>query len=81
MKIKFTVIDYIIIILVIVAIVFAFMHITSDDSVKTEKIAFDESTINKIPDTYLKYYNKNKAKLPILCEKCVYGLMLIILYI
>ena len=56
MKIKFTIIDYIIIILVIVAIVFAFMHITSDNSAKTEKIAFDESTINKIPDTYLKYY-------------------------
>ena len=56
MKIKFTLIDYIIIVLVIIAVVFAFIHITSDDSAKTEKIAFDESTINKIPDTYLKYY-------------------------
>ena len=56
MKIKFTLIDYIIIILVIIAVVFAFIHITSDDSASSEKTAFDESTINKIPDTYLKYY-------------------------
>lgn len=56
MKIKFTLIDYIIIILVICAIVFAFIHITTDDSSDLQKTAFDESTINKIPDTYLKYY-------------------------
>lgn len=56
MKIKFTIIDYIIIILVICAIAFAFIHITSDDSSSIQKTAFDESTINKIPDTYLKYY-------------------------
>ena len=61
MKIKFTLIDYIIIILVIVAIIFAFIHITSDDADNIEKTAFDESTINKIPDTYLKYY-KNGIK-------------------
>lgn len=56
MKIKFTLIDYIIIILVICAVVFAFIHITSDDSSDLQKTAFDESTVNKIPDTYLKYY-------------------------
>ena len=56
MKIKFTLIDYIIIILVICAIVFAFIHITTDDSSDLQKTAFDESTVNKIPDTYLKYY-------------------------
>lgn len=56
MKIKFTIIDYIIIILVICAIIFAFVHITTDDSSDLQKTAFDESTVNKIPDTYLKYY-------------------------
>lgn len=56
MKIKFTLIDYIIIILVICAVIFAFIHITTDDSSDLQKTAFDESTINKIPDTYLKYY-------------------------
>ena len=56
MKIKFTLIDYIIIILVICAIAFAFIHITTDNSSDLQKTAFDESTVNKIPDTYLKYY-------------------------
>lgn len=56
MKLKFTLIDYIIIILVVCAIVFAFIHITTDDSSDLQKTAFDESTVNKIPDTYLKYY-------------------------
>lgn len=53
---KFTIIDYIIIILVICAAIFAFIHITSDDSSEIQKTAFDASTINKIPDTYLNYY-------------------------
>lgn len=53
---KFTIIDYIIIILVICAVAFAFIHITTDDSSDLQKTAFDESTVNKIPDTYLKYY-------------------------
>jgi hypothetical protein len=56
MKIKFTLIDYIIIILVICAIAFAFIHIATDDSSDLQKTVFDESTVNKIPDTYLKYY-------------------------
>ena len=56
MKRKFTLIDYIIIILVICAIAFAFIHITTEDSSDLQKTAFDESTINKIPDTYSKYY-------------------------
>ena len=56
MKLKFTLIDYIIIILVICAVIFAFIHITTDDSSDLQKTAFDESTVNKIPDTYLKYY-------------------------
>ncbi|MBQ9161006.1 MAG: adhesin, partial [Methanobrevibacter sp.] len=53
---KFTIIDYIIIILVVCAVAFAFIHITTDDSSDLQKTAFDESTVNKIPDTYLKYY-------------------------
>ncbi len=53
---KFTIIDYIIIILVICAVVFAFVHITTDDSTKIQKTAFDASTINKISDTYSNYY-------------------------
>lgn len=56
MKLKLTIIDYIIIILVVCAVIFAFIHITTDDSSDLQKTAFDESTINKIPDTYFKYY-------------------------
>lgn len=56
MKLKFTLIDYIIIILVICAVAFAFIHITSDDSSNIQKTAFDASTINKLPETYLNYY-------------------------
>ena len=40
------------------AIVFAFVHIATDDSSDLEKTAFDESTMGKIPDTYLKYYRE-----------------------
>lgn len=53
---KFTLVDYLIIILVICAVVFAFIHITSDDSTQIQKTAFDASTINKIPDTYFPNY-------------------------
>lgn len=56
MKIKFTLIDYLIIILVICAIAFAFIHITTDDSSEIQKTVFDSSTINKIPDIYSNYY-------------------------
>lgn len=56
MKIKFTLIDYLIIILVICAVIFAFIHITTDDSSNIQKTAFDASTINKLPETYLNYY-------------------------
>ena len=53
---KFSLVDYIIIILVICAVVFAFIHITSDDSSHVQKTAFDASTINKISDTYFPNY-------------------------
>ncbi len=56
MKEKFTLIDYLIIVLVICAIAFAFIHITTDDSSNIQKTAFDASTINKIPETYYNYY-------------------------
>ncbi len=56
MKKRFTLIDYLIIILVICAVAFAFIHITSDDSSNIQKTAFDSSTINKLPETYLNYY-------------------------
>lgn len=56
MKIKFTLIDYIIIILVICAVAFAFIHITSDSSSNIQKTAFDSSTMNKLPETYLNFY-------------------------
>lgn len=56
MKIKFTLIDYLIIILVICAVIFAFIHITTDDSSNIQKTAFDASTMNKLPETYLNYY-------------------------
>lgn len=55
---KFTIIDYIIIVLVICAVIFAFIHITTDDSSDLQKTAFDESTFSKLPDTYLKYYEE-----------------------
>lgn len=56
MKEKFTLIDYLILVLVICAIAFAFIHITTDDSSDIQKTAFDASTINKIPETYPNYY-------------------------
>lgn len=55
---KFTLVDYIIIILVVCAVIFAFIHITTDDSNHLEKTAFDSSTINKIPDTYFSNYKE-----------------------
>ena len=60
---KFTIIDYIIIIIVIGAILFAFIHITSDDTSNIQKTAYDISTMNKISENYLKYYeNGNNGK-------------------
>ena len=60
MKIKFTLVDYIIIILVICAVIFAFIHITTDDSSNIQKTAFDSSTINKLSETYLNYYKDGR---------------------
>lgn len=60
MKIKFTLVDYIIIVLVICAVAFAFIHITSDDSSAMQKTAFDSSTINKIPENYMNQYMEGR---------------------
>ena len=45
---KLTIVDYIIIIAVICAVVFAFIHITTDDSNDTKTSSYDSSTMNKI---------------------------------
>ena len=53
---KLTIIDYIIIIAVICAIAFAFIHITTDDSNDTTTSSYDSSTMSKIGENYLKLY-------------------------
>ena len=53
---KLTIIDYIIIIAVICAIAFAFIHITTDDSNDTKTSSYDSSTMNKIGENYLNLY-------------------------
>ena len=58
MKKRFTLVDYAIIILVICAVVFAFIHITSDNDSVSEKTSYDSSTLNKIVEKYLTYYRQ-----------------------
>ena len=58
MKIKFTLVDYAIIILVICAVIFAFIHITSNDNSASESTSYDSSTLNKIAEKYLTYYRQ-----------------------
>lgn len=58
MKIKLTLVDYIIIILLICAVIFAFMHITSDNHSTKESTSYDSSTMNKIVEKYLGYYRE-----------------------
>ena len=58
MKKRFTLVDYAIIILVICAVVFAFVHITSDDDSASESTSYDSSTLNKIVEKYLTYYRQ-----------------------
>ena len=58
MKKRFTLVDYAIIILVICAIVFAFIHVTSNDDTVNEKTSYDSSTLNKIAEKYLTYYRQ-----------------------
>ena len=58
MKKRFTLVDYAIIILVICAIVIAFIHVTSNDDTVNEKTSYDSSTLNKIAEKYLTYYRQ-----------------------
>lgn len=58
MKKRFTLVDYAIIILVIFAIVFAFIHISNDDKSVNEVTSYDSSTLNKICEKYLGYYRQ-----------------------
>lgn len=58
MKKRFTLVDYAIIILVICAIIFAFIHITSNDDTVNEKTSYDSSTLSKISEKYLNYYRQ-----------------------
>ena len=61
-KPKFTLVDYLIIIVVIAVVIFAFVHITSDnDDNDTESSSYDSSTLNKIVEKYLSYYNQGKV--------------------
>lgn len=55
---KLTIVDYIIILAVICAIAFAFIHITTDDSNDTKTSSYDSSTMNKIVENYLKLYRE-----------------------
>lgn len=55
---RLTLIDYVIIIIIIAAVIFAFIHITSDDTSESEKTSFDSSTLNKIVERYLNYYRQ-----------------------
>ena len=59
-KPKFNIIDYLIIILVIVAIIFAFIHITTDDNNDVQSSTYDYSSISKILNKYLDYYLKGE---------------------
>ena len=58
MKKRLTLVDYAIIILVICAVIFAFVHITSDDNSTKESTSYDSSTFNKIVEKYLNYYRQ-----------------------
>lgn len=55
-KPKFTIVDYIIIIVVIAAIAFAFIHVSTDKEYDVKSTSFDISTITKVMPTYLGYY-------------------------
>ena len=56
MKVKLNIIDYIIIVLVICGVVFAFVHVTANDDTINESTSYDASTLSKISDKYLTYY-------------------------
>jgi hypothetical protein len=56
---RFTIIDILIIICVIAVVIFAFIHINSDDD-QVQSMSFDSSTMNKVVQSYLPYYDDGK---------------------
>jgi len=56
---RFTWIDFVIVVCVICAVIFAFSHIGSDDN-KEESVSFDSSTMNKFGEKYLSFYDEGK---------------------
>jgi len=57
-KPKFTLIDYLIILGIIIAIIFAFIHISTEN--ESQAISFDTSTFTKVGEKYLIFYNEGK---------------------
>jgi len=56
---RFTIIDILIILCIIGAVVFAFIH-TGGDEEKSESMSFDSSTLNKFAEKYLSFYREGK---------------------
>ncbi|MDR0900608.1 MAG: adhesin [Methanobrevibacter sp.] len=56
---RFTIIDIIIIIAIVAAVAFAFIHIGADEN-KGESVSYDTSTVNKLPEKYLSFYREGK---------------------
>ena len=59
MKIKFSILDYIIIIAIIGLVLFSFYHITTDMEENTLKTNYDDLTITKMMNNYLDLHTKN----------------------
>ena len=57
---KFTIIDILIILAIIGAIAFAFIH-TGNDEQQTESISFDSTTLNKLAEKYLSFYKEGRV--------------------
>ncbi|RBQ23359.1 hypothetical protein ALNOE001_09220 [Candidatus Methanobinarius endosymbioticus] len=56
---RFTIIDVLIVIVIIGTIVFALMY-TGGDEEKSESVSFDSSTMNKLAEKYLSFYQEGK---------------------
>lgn len=57
---RFTIIDILIILCIIGALVFAFIH-TGGNEEKSESVSFDSSTLNKFAEKYLSFYQEGKV--------------------
>lgn len=57
---RFTIIDILIILVIIGAVVFAFMQ-TGEDEDKSESVSFDSSTLNKFAEKYLSFHQEGKV--------------------